>query len=152
MTNGISGVAGNVAVPDPSAATATAVAGTPEPARSCRLAAALRQSLARTIKEPRKVSISSVLSPSALASQVLLKTPAGAVAGTAASFASTLLQALQQAGAPAGAAAATTTAGALHAHGHRHAHHGGGIAAQALLQNLQARAASAPGQLLNTSA
>ena len=111
------------------------------------------------------MSISSVLSPSALASQVLLKTPAGAVAGTAASFAGTLLQALQQGGAPAGAATTTAgtatgaaatggtiTAGALRAHGHRHAHHGGGIAAQALLQNLQARAASAPGQLLNTSA
>jgi len=105
------------------------------------------------------VSISSVLSPSALASQALMKSPAGAAVAVAGSFASTLLQALQRAGAAgapaaAGGTSAAATAsgtsgsaasGALHAHG-------GGAAAQALLQTLQSRAAPAPGQLLNAAA
>lgn len=132
------------------------------------------------------MSISSVLNPTALVSQALGSTPVGAAASGAASFISTLLQTLQQAGTVSpssstanGSATATAPAstGTLHASGHRHGHHGGGMAQlaqllqqtqpgvtsaasgtaavqpglQSLLQSLPARAAPAPGQLLNTA-
>ena len=104
------------------------------------------------------MSISNVLSPSALLSQAASKSPlAAAVSFGAGSFASTLMQALQQAGtavsaasAPSGAAAAaaSTAAGGTSAvHGHHHGHHGGGrFAAQ-----LAAAGLTTPGtgQLLN---
>ena len=114
------------------------------------------------------MSISSVLNPSVLASQIASKNPlaAAAVQG-AASFGSTLLQALQQVGAAtastgASAASATSTAaastaagGVSAAHGHHHGHyHGAGMAArlQALLQQTQSGSTQGPGRLLNTAA
>jgi hypothetical protein len=134
------------------------------------------------------VSISSVLSPTALASQVLGSSPLGAAASSAGNFIDTLLQTLRQAGtaspssgatgsttatATAAGAGATASMGTLQAHGHRHGRHGGGMdqlaqllqqtqpaasgtavaqpALQSLLQSLHARAATAPGQLLNTA-
>jgi hypothetical protein len=79
------------------------------------------------------VSISSVLSPSAWASQIASKNPLAAAATYGAgSFASMLMQAL-----------------------HHHGHHGGGRAAlQSLQQSLPAGSATAPGlgRLLNTRA
>jgi hypothetical protein len=116
------------------------------------------------------VSISSVLNPSVLASQIAGKNPlaAAAVQG-AASFGSTLLQALQQTGTGAAStasvtstasgastAAAGTAAGAVSAaHGHHHGHHhGAGMSArlQSLLQQTQSGSTGGPGQILNTAA
>jgi hypothetical protein len=112
------------------------------------------------------VSISSVLNPSALVSQIASKSPfTAAAAQGAASFGSTLMQALKQAGtatAPAGtstaagastAAASTAAGGVSAAHGRHHGHHhGAGMSArlQSLLQ--QSAATPGPGQLLDTAA